>query len=255
MPLHSRPWPLADENRRLALMLTGVAGFVDALGFLTLANIYVANMSGNSVGLGMDGGGWDWPQLLHRALAVGAFVAGLLVSNIMIESTRRLGIRRVLALSLWLEIACLAWFMWAAWARFGAIAAPSAPHGLATLIGLLAFAMGAQNASLRSSGALNVYTTHVTGTLTTMAQSAVEYVFWIVDHHRAGELPASLKHESLGKTLLMLGLWICYVAGACVGTVGWRRWGIAAMGVPLAILLYISVSETLRPRQVRQISV
>ncbi|MEC8456884.1 MAG: DUF1275 family protein, partial [Pseudomonadota bacterium] len=42
---------MAPSDRRLALLLAGLAGYVDSLGFLHLGGVFVSFMSGNSTRL------------------------------------------------------------------------------------------------------------------------------------------------------------------------------------------------------------
>ncbi len=56
-----------------------------------------------------------------------------------------------------------------------------------TLVALLAFAMGVQTATLTHVGALTIYTTFVTGTLTKLTESFTRVLFWGYDQLRAAE--------------------------------------------------------------------
>jgi uncharacterized membrane protein YoaK (UPF0700 family) len=51
----------------LAFPLAGVGGFVDAVGFLTLAGLFVAHMSGNTIRLGVFVGEGDWSLAVKQA--------------------------------------------------------------------------------------------------------------------------------------------------------------------------------------------
>lgn len=50
----------------VALALTWIAGVVDAIGFLSFAQIYTANMSGNSVAFGIALAEQNWPKAFLR---------------------------------------------------------------------------------------------------------------------------------------------------------------------------------------------
>src|SRR5260221_4032971 len=65
----------------LLLVLTGVTGLVDAVSYLKLGHVFVANMTGNVVFLGFavaDAGDFSIPASL---LAIAAFMAGALVGG------------------------------------------------------------------------------------------------------------------------------------------------------------------------------
>jgi uncharacterized membrane protein YoaK (UPF0700 family) len=52
--------------------LAWVAGYVDAVGFLTLAGLFVAHMSGNTVRLGVFVGDGDWSLAAQRFVPIGS---------------------------------------------------------------------------------------------------------------------------------------------------------------------------------------
>src|SRR5258706_3448963 len=65
----------------LLLVLTGVTGLVDAVSYLKLGHVFVANMTGNVVFLGFavaDAADFSIPASL---LAIAAFMAGALVGG------------------------------------------------------------------------------------------------------------------------------------------------------------------------------
>ncbi|WP_207841508.1 YoaK family protein [Williamsia soli] len=76
------------ETRGLVLMLalTFVTGVVDAVGFLGLDRVFVGNMTGNIVILGMGVAGADELPVLGPAVALGTFVAGALIAGMVLRS-------------------------------------------------------------------------------------------------------------------------------------------------------------------------
>ena len=74
-PAHHPSGPLV-----LACSLAGVAGFVDAHLFLHVTNVFVANMSGNMVRVGILSGSGDWPIAAGSVAALFAFGAGVVVA-------------------------------------------------------------------------------------------------------------------------------------------------------------------------------
>jgi uncharacterized membrane protein YoaK (UPF0700 family) len=80
----------------VAVSLTLAAGFVDAFGFLTLSGVYTANMSGNTVLIGVHALTDRANALLH-AFTIAMFVVGLVTSGVIIEAGLRRRIRRSFA--------------------------------------------------------------------------------------------------------------------------------------------------------------
>lgn len=66
---------------RHVLSLALVAGYVDALGFFDLNEIYTAAMTGNTVQLGVTFVREQWPHLAVAGATLGAFFCGGLVSS------------------------------------------------------------------------------------------------------------------------------------------------------------------------------
>jgi len=65
----------------LALQLSAIAGFVDAVGYIVLLQVYVANMSDNTIALGVESAQGRWYVLCRRTAAIPLFVLGMLLSR------------------------------------------------------------------------------------------------------------------------------------------------------------------------------
>lgn len=136
----------------LGLLLTLVAGWVAAAGFLEFGGIYVSFMSGNTVQVGLGAAGGDTRLVTRPLAAIACFVlGGAIGSALAVRAPRWTSV-----LTLALEATALA----GAACLFHLSRQPS----FAT-IGLLAFAMGAQNQIVGKGRADNAGTTFVTGTL------------------------------------------------------------------------------------------
>lgn len=91
--------PVRDESslaRRLsgpaaAIALAGVAGFVDAVGFLTLGGLFTAHMSGNTARLGVVLGRGDLSAAIPIVAAVALFVVGVAIGAVASELAARRG--------------------------------------------------------------------------------------------------------------------------------------------------------------------
>src|ERR1700709_1932882 len=71
---------------RILLLLTAVTGVVDAVSYLALGRVIVANMTGNVVFLGFSLGGDKQLSLAASAVALAAFLLGAVAGG-------RLGVR------------------------------------------------------------------------------------------------------------------------------------------------------------------
>lgn len=243
MPEHPQDHPpLTPARIAVGAALTAVGGYVDCFGYLTLSQVYTAQMSGNTVLIAVHGGHGEPVSALVHAYTIGVFVVGLLVSAIGIELGLRRGMRRVLALALTIETACLAAFaLWGApLLQNHSIGTAEAPHWpFFVLIALAAIAMGIQNTSLRMAGILAIFTTHVTGSLTRFSEQFVEYVL-----PRAGIRPG----KALAQAVFSAGLWLAFLLGALLASelLPGRRPG-AVLALPILVLLIVIAADLLRP--------
>jgi uncharacterized membrane protein YoaK (UPF0700 family) len=161
---------IADRRDPLPLVLialSAVTGLVDAVSVLGLGQVFVANMTGNTVFLGFAVGGAPGFEVPRYVVALLAFLAGALaggwVANAFARSTRRWWLLTVAAFE-----AALVWI--AAAVALGYDAASLAPPArLFTLIGLTAVAMGLRNATVRRLKVPDLTTTVLTLTLTGLA--------------------------------------------------------------------------------------
>lgn len=148
----------------LLLALTVVTGLVDAVSYLALGHVFVANMTGNVVFLGFALAGADGLSALASVVSMAAFLAGALGGG-------RLGTRfaahrgRLLALTAALQAVPVAAALVAAAVSHGRVTTPVQY----TLIVLLGLAMGLQNAVARRLGVPDLTTTVLTLTLTGLA--------------------------------------------------------------------------------------
>lgn len=148
----------------LLIVLTFVTGVVDAVSYLKLGHVFVANMTGNVVFLGFAAGGAEELSVVAALAAIGAFFVGALAGGRLGSSSgQHRG--RFLALSTYAEFAAVAAALVVSLASF------EAGDGLSAyaLVVLLGFAMGLQNATARRLGVPDLTTTVLTLTVTGLA--------------------------------------------------------------------------------------
>ena len=83
------------------VVLAGIAGLVNAVGYLGFRHESISNMTGHTSLLGIALGRGAGSEALHWALAIAAFVFGTMLSGMIVQqSTLRLGRRYGVALVL-----------------------------------------------------------------------------------------------------------------------------------------------------------
>jgi len=230
----------------LAAFLTWIAGFVDAVGYISLRKIYTANMSGNSVAVGIEWASRNWPELAWRLWPVVTYVAGLLFCRILLEIGARERIRSIASITLAFEIALL----------LPVVLAHLPAASLA--VGLLAVAMGIQNGTLTHFSSLTLHTGFVTGTLVKFAEEFTKYLTWAFDRIRRPREPLrnfaaqSLKQQPLKIALFLAFIWFAYVIGAVCGALGDYAAKLNALVVPVAGLAGLVLIDLRWPLAIRE---
>jgi uncharacterized membrane protein YoaK (UPF0700 family) len=148
----------------LLLVLTAVTGLVDAVSYLGLGHVFVANMTGNVVFLGFAFADAADFSIAASLAAIGAFMAGALAGG-RIGSSEGSHRGRLLAIATGVEIALVGP------ALVVSTLAPGPGGGVVrySLIVLLAVAMGLQNATARRLRVPDLTTSVLTLTLTGLA--------------------------------------------------------------------------------------
>ena len=193
---------LNSRTRRLAASLSALAGYVDAVGYLSLGGFFVSFMSGNSTRLGVAVAEHSADALKACGLIV-VFILGVAAGTAVARRSRRPHT---------LVIGCVAATI--GLATLLSLASYSSPAGFT-----LAFAMGVENAAFVSDGGLPVGLTYMTGTLVKMGQQI-----------------GSIKSRSeLWQWRPYAAHWFALLTGALGGSLAFRTLGGAAALVPAAI--------------------
>jgi uncharacterized membrane protein YoaK (UPF0700 family) len=188
--------PLGRRQTVAALLtLTFVTGLVDAVSYLRLGHVFVANMTGNVVFLGFSADPRSGLSAAASVIAIAGFVLGALAGG---RAAHHLAARHLRG---WLAgaFAAEALIIGAVAALAGVGLLPYAGDGRFATIAILAAALGVQNTTVRHLGAPDLTTTVLTLTLTGLAADSV----------LAGG-PGARPHRRLGSVAVML-------AGAAAG--------------------------------------
>jgi uncharacterized membrane protein YoaK (UPF0700 family) len=150
----------------LLLVLTAVTGLVDAVSYLKLGHVFVANMTGNVVFLGFAFADAADFSISASLAAIAAFLAGALAGG-EIGSSGGHHRGRLLAIATGVQIALVGGALVVSMVGLGP------DGGRYPLIVLLSLAMGLQNATARRLGVPDLTTTVLTMTLTGLAADSM----------------------------------------------------------------------------------
>lgn len=198
----------------LSVALSGVAGFVDAIGYLDTGGLFVSFMSGNSTQGAVD---------VASSLAVAAVPAGIIAAFVVGVTVG--GVVRARSQSARAAVIAGA-------ALAVGIAAVLATGGSSTLwrVALLAAAMGALNTLFLAEDRARVAITYATGTLVSLGLG----------------LAALLTGRSRAAWRRPLLLWAALVAGAVLGAFAHRLGSPVALGAAASAMLAAAVIVALR---------
>jgi uncharacterized membrane protein YoaK (UPF0700 family) len=206
----------------LLLVLTVATGVVDAVSLLALGRVFIANMTGNVVFIGLTLAGAPGFSLVAALLALAGFLVGAAVCGPLL--TRWRGARgRLLAVVTTVEVVLLAVAL--------AIAAGSAepfgdtPRNVIAVVA--AVALGMQNAAARELAVPDATTTVLTMTLTGFAAD-LRNRDWRVLLRRLLAVAAMLLGALVGALLVLRAgaAWALALAVALVALVAAGGWAL-----------------------------
>lgn len=269
------------QKSRLAVSLSWVAGYTNAVTFVMLGAVVVAHVTGHvtqaglAAGKGLTGwlqGGEHWSVLGEVGLVVlvvGMFFAGAVASAAMIEFGRSRKNPRRFTTPIAVEAVLLGGLaLGIALYYAGVIEIRDSLHEV-WMAAVAAAAMGLQNATVtRISGAV-IRPTHLTGVVTDLGLELVNYLVWVrarVQGHRdridAEPHPGSAdltwtnrlkqiwtlsrRHPSFQRLALLGSVFTSFLFGAAAGTVALVVFPAAAMALPVAFLIWIFVADRRR---------
>jgi uncharacterized membrane protein YoaK (UPF0700 family) len=242
----SRGWggtSRATVRNAMLVMLSLAAGCVDAVSYLGLGQIFVANMTGNTVLFGLALGQAKEQAALRAVVALGGFVAGVAAGAAILgrdpeRSTWSSGVTAALAVELVVLVAfAFGWFL-----------AGAEPEGreVYPLIALAALAMGVQSAAVRRLGIPGVATTYITGTLTDLTEGAIARLRPAVADAVSSDDSSGRERPSARGLVLPADVWLAYGTGAVIVGILAVRWPSGVLSVPVAIVALVVATATVR---------
>lgn len=196
--IHTHP-----SGQMIAVSLSFLAGYVDALGFLKLGGVFISFMSGNSTRLGVSVSGHEVLPAALLAGIIALFVCGVIAGSLVGHFMRRHRSTAIMALVTILLL--LAGFC-------------DALGHLRIAVALATAAMGAINTLFEKDGEVSVALTYMTGTLVRMGQ------------HMAKALTGGPR---LGWVRYLL-LWSGLACGALTGALCYGLFGFTAIWISAA---------------------
>jgi uncharacterized membrane protein YoaK (UPF0700 family) len=248
--LHPSPTLIVTRNT-LLLVLACTAGYVDAVSYTALGRIFTANMTGNTVLLGialMEGEG---QAALQSGLALAGFLVGASLSAwIVNRGQTHVTWPPAVTVALVLEAVILIAFTIGWSFASGPLPMPSAR---AVLIILSALAMGVQSAAARRLDVSGIATTYITGTLTSLGThlaGSLRGVRAIASKRKPSGSRNNMRPTgSAHGAGLLASVWLVYVGGAIVaaGAISWSQ--VFASAFPVAAIMIVIATAAISFRQ------
>ncbi|HWH53532.1 MAG TPA: YoaK family protein [Gemmatimonadaceae bacterium] len=216
-------------RKTLVLLLSCAAGAVDAASYIGLGHVFAANMTGNTVHLGMAVGFASLIDIGHSAAALLGFLLGVAAGAGIVErDDSPAPWPRAVSVALVCEMILLA-VTAAVWAAAGAKRPPITD---ALLLGL-GVAMGVQSVTVRRLRIPGVASTYLTGTLTALMAGLVR-----VAMGRRTPAPEAPTHGSL----LMASVWAIYGGGAVITALASPGGGPRTLVLPLVLIAIVLIA-------------
>jgi uncharacterized membrane protein YoaK (UPF0700 family) len=219
-------WPV---RKALVLLLSCAAGSIDAASYIGLGHVFAANMTGNTVHLGMATGYGSLVDIGHSGAALIGFLLGVAAGASIVErDDSPAPWPRAVNVSLVCELILLA-ITAGVWAAAGA-KGPLTTDGLLLALGV---AMGVQSVTVRRLRIPGVASTYLTGTLTALTAGLVRVALG-----RRTPAPEAPTHGSV----LMASVWAIYGGGAVITTLVSPHGGARALMLPLALIAIVLIA-------------
>ncbi|TDQ00560.1 YoaK family protein [Labedaea rhizosphaerae] len=189
----------ARQTVTAMLVLTAVTGLVDAVSYLRLGHVFVANMTGNVVFLGFSIDPGAGLSAVAAIIAIAGFVVGAFAGGRVAHGLAGSRTARWLMIAFAVEAVIVA--VVAVLVGVGVLAMTG--HGNYATIAVLAIALGVQNSTVRHLGAPDLTTTVLTLTMTGLAaDSALAGGPGAKPHRRLGSIAAMLVGAGAGAVIL-----------------------------------------------------
>jgi uncharacterized membrane protein YoaK (UPF0700 family) len=222
------------ERDVMLLMLAAAAGSADGWSYFGLGYAFVANMTGNTVLLGIAV--FLRGDLLHPGISLLCYVAGAALAAFLTRRAREgsgwpRAVSNTLALESTLIIATAV-----GWALAGRNATqPGSTPGLDVLLGCLALAIGIQSGAMLQLRIPGIVTTYITGTWTNLIRGLTRFVT------RKQHAPRGEKMEYEERMMMQAGILSAYLLSAMATGLLFRYARLAVGVLPAISALMVAV--------------
>ncbi|HEX6567284.1 MAG TPA: YoaK family protein [Chthoniobacterales bacterium] len=197
----------------LAVLLGASAGAVDVIAYLQFDHVFVANMTGNTVLFAAALIASQFSKAVNHLLPIVTFLLGVVTARIAVirldrPSWPKISVCLILISGLWSIVAVLI------------------PNLGSILIPVLAFSMGAQNATLPQVEKVPVNTAFITGNLEKLGEAIARL------------LGKSANRDDRLKMWAVGSIWIAYALGAAAGALAALHIGRRALLLPAGVLCF-----------------
>lgn len=208
---------------QLGIALAFIAGAINAGGFMAVGQ-YTSHMTGIVSGIADSIALYRWHLAFTSLGFVLSFIAGAVVSTVIIRWARYRNLDSEYALALMLESLLLL--------AFGIVATHF--FSITVMIALLCFLMGLQNAIITKISNAEIRTTHITGLATDIG---IELGRYLCTNNEDAE-----KHNVWSRKLnLHLSLLFSFLLGGVAGAFAFKHYGFATT-IPLSFALMVLAS-------------
>jgi len=204
----------------LICLLCAIAGSVDAAAYLLCGQVFVANMTGNTVLFAISLLQEELRVAALRGGLVVAFLAGVVVARLLARTAGQRVTRRQRIFVLGIQALLLLLLAWRS----------AATHTHLSLL-LLACMLGTQNGAFQYIGGIHLNTTFVTGDLEKLGEAVTE------------------TQNTLTRASAFLLSWVGYAGGAVLGALGAKCLPHHAFLVPMALTLASAATVMVMPEQ------
>lgn len=227
---------LGAHDKLRAAALSGVAGYVDAAGVLSVASMFPAHMTGELVTEAIAlSGGPRAPSLTHL-LALPSFVLAVALAAVVARLERRAGRAPVPTLLLLVALGLLAFALSGAVMRLAPGLDAMAVARVGTCCAVAA--MGFQNALMREALNGSAPTTFMTGNLTQLVIELVEHAFSFGRKTGImGDVERSVSRARLRTAAIALG---SFMSSAALGAWLMRSLGAVSALIPSVLVGLLS---------------
>jgi uncharacterized membrane protein YoaK (UPF0700 family) len=241
----------AGKQITLAVTLSLVGGFTNALTFIVCGNTFTSHVTGTATNFGLTLAGQPGQSaqgIFFFGGLIVAFFIGALASAAMTEGARLLGRKSGYVLPLGVEALLLAGVIASYFLR------EQHPNFFLAMPFIASFAMGLQNATItRISGSV-IRTTHLTGVLTDLGLDGIQYGLWCWRRGRGMRrrrsrriLRISARHPIAHRLLVLIAIFVSFVSGVIAAALCFQMLSCWALLLPISLLTALIVFDWLRP--------